>query len=1696
MPIETDLNVPPYYDDYDANKDFYKVLFKPSVSVQARELNQLQTYGQVQVERFADNIFKRGTIVDGCNFLFHPNYSYVKIRDVDIDGDTVIPALYHGMFAKSSSNLQAYIINYQDGFESAAPDLKTLYVTYRNSGESSEANGFIAGETLTIYDANTSIFRINVENGGVSFSNSDTLVVTSAAIVKMGTGSFTNGEYVVQPSTGANLQIVEIDSTSLVSTGQIILRLKPRNVDLANATSNSTNWTFSTDEEIINASNTSTGIINGFVGEGTSGRVITSGTGRVLSVILSDRGYQYTTLPTAVIRSVNNSSGISSLVLNPENYYAKVAISPTSNSVGKGYAFGVTEGIIYQKGHFVRVAPQTIIVEKYNQTPNAVAVGFKTNEEIVTYLQDDSLTDNATGSPNETAPGADRLKLTPELTVSTVADASANEDFFTLVEWSEGNPYKQNRVTQYNRIGDEMSQRTFDESGNFVIDTFQVSTASTSNVANEGKYYTVYVDPGQAYISGAKVQTLRNYQIDVLKGLDTKSVTNIISFNYGNFVRVKEVGGLFQFSTGDIVSLYTLPKGFLSNTAAVSASNTSPLGTNIGSARMRSMTLESGVAGDPNAVYRIYLFDLNMNVGKNFRDARSLHYNSTNPGIADLVTEIDATTSANIAVIKESGKSKLVFPAGVESLKKSANTTYTYRTIDQTTTTSNSGVITKSIAVNPSEFFPYTGGLTTSQLKDLYVVPVGNTLYQYSNLVGNATVSSTSAVVTGIGTNFFADFEPGDYIYVFEPGSGINISTRRVKSITNTTSLIVDSNVSFSNTGSAKFKRAFPRNVPVPFGTRTGLSANVDANGNILTLRFAHSNGLSLTFEGTASVNTAVGVNIERRNVTSTSKTANRLRHVKLNLSSHNSNTVGPWSLGVPDIFRLRGVFVSNSATVNTNSTNITSDFYVDHNQTFDALLGSWLYRKPRSRLSLNSTDHLLVVFDYFTRADDGYFDTVSYLNTSNTEQIAALDSLPLANLTTSACSWEVPEIYSAKGDYADLLNHLDFRPAVTSSVSPSTNSTSAPTNPSIPTSYGNTADPANDKKFPLPDSSATSTIEHYQGRIDNVFISGSEGNIYVLKGIPDTDPRKRYEPNHPKDSLKLQVISVPPYPNISDTITKNVSDIIKTNISNEKVLNLRLKTHVISAVLTSLEFQLSQPMVYTMEDIGNLERRIKDLEYYVSLSILETSITNKPIPSSIDGTLNRFKFGFFADDFSSEVYSDVENPQYAASIEVEGDTSYGISKSPLETENSWANSDKTSPTSTLLSPAKIVQKRTNRIVPPKFIWSIPHHTENLGYVDHVLLEQNYATVSNPVVVNLPGITVSNCVPVVLTGNSTVTQLSTTNGYFYTSYNSLDGNPNANEIEQTQTVNFGIFNGTARLYFHSGTGFIDINVYQGANLVASSNASANIASALTATQQSFLTTNALSRPFYNIGSYPLDQTFTRGVNTNHHKGAGSLSWSHTASRGRDYTIVVGARTGLYNYKYLLEYPAVTSNTSGNTSAATTIVNPCIPIGGTPPVEFRGTISFGRQAGRAWSCSKLFAINGISHTVLAVTATGLKPNTRHYFYVDGIDQSHQVALATGRLGVPIIVGPTGQLTFNYYLPIFAHNPKLIPDGGVDNIALQEHWLQSIFTGFRNGTTYGSSGYSTFEVKGDNSSATILVAQRKPQNYLPFNPAGNP
>jgi len=128
-----DLSRAPYFDDFQASDNYYKVLSRPAVAVQTREINQLQSILQDQIAKFGRNILKDGTIVEGCPFSIDNRYSFVKINDNYANGTAFTVSSFEGLYVQNVNGLLALIINTLPGFQSQDPNTNTLYIKYLNS---------------------------------------------------------------------------------------------------------------------------------------------------------------------------------------------------------------------------------------------------------------------------------------------------------------------------------------------------------------------------------------------------------------------------------------------------------------------------------------------------------------------------------------------------------------------------------------------------------------------------------------------------------------------------------------------------------------------------------------------------------------------------------------------------------------------------------------------------------------------------------------------------------------------------------------------------------------------------------------------------------------------------------------------------------------------------------------------------------------------------------------------------------------------------------------------------------------------------------------------------------------------------------------------------------------------------------------------------------------------------------------------------------------------------------------------------------------------------------------------------------------------------------------------------------------------------------------------------------------------------
>lgn len=134
----------PYYDDFNEEKKFLRMLFRPGYSVQARELTQLQDFAQKQIERFGDSIYQNGSIVGGAGMTYDQKVVYLTLQDnyngVPVNVNTFINQVIQD---QNTATITAQVVTAVDK-TSNGTDPKTLIVKLTGS------SGFTSGNTIVI----------------------------------------------------------------------------------------------------------------------------------------------------------------------------------------------------------------------------------------------------------------------------------------------------------------------------------------------------------------------------------------------------------------------------------------------------------------------------------------------------------------------------------------------------------------------------------------------------------------------------------------------------------------------------------------------------------------------------------------------------------------------------------------------------------------------------------------------------------------------------------------------------------------------------------------------------------------------------------------------------------------------------------------------------------------------------------------------------------------------------------------------------------------------------------------------------------------------------------------------------------------------------------------------------------------------------------------------------------------------------------------------------------------------------------------------------------------------------------------------------------------------------------------------------------------------------------------------------------
>jgi hypothetical protein len=227
MSQQTNLNVAPYFDDFNANNDYHKVLFKPGVPVQARELTTLQSILQNQISKFGQHFFKEGAKVIPGNTGYTQLYTCVQLQNtfLGVPVEAYVDQLIGTKITGQTSGVTAIVDRILFSQESERGNV-TLYINYLGSSTQDNATQvFFDGESLfsnrTITSGllgNTSIsagqpFAVTIANDstatGSSFNISEGVYFIRGQFINVNTETLILSQYTNRPSFRVGLFINE-----------------------------------------------------------------------------------------------------------------------------------------------------------------------------------------------------------------------------------------------------------------------------------------------------------------------------------------------------------------------------------------------------------------------------------------------------------------------------------------------------------------------------------------------------------------------------------------------------------------------------------------------------------------------------------------------------------------------------------------------------------------------------------------------------------------------------------------------------------------------------------------------------------------------------------------------------------------------------------------------------------------------------------------------------------------------------------------------------------------------------------------------------------------------------------------------------------------------------------------------------------------------------------------------------------------------------------------------------------------------------------------------------------------------------------------------------------------------------------------------------------------------------------------------
>ena len=1210
MSQKTNLNISPYYDDFDKAKNYYRTLFKPGFPVQARELTGLQSILQNQIESFGSHMFKEGSMVIPGSVTYDSTYFSCKVNadHLGIDVSVYLDALIKNNDGKGTkvrgqeSQITARISNYILPPTEGVDDI-TIFVKYSESDSQGISQAFPDNEIL--------ILEENVTYGNTTLTTGDTILTLTSDLAS-NTGS----------SVGVDTGVYYVRGL-FVDVSKSLVVLEPY--------SNKPSYRvgFEINEEIINASDDS--LLNdnakGFTNYAAPG---------------ADRLKVSLKLSKKALLDYSNDTNFVELIRIRKGEIKKLQDKSVYNIIKDYFA----ERTYDESGN-------------YSVEPFSVSIHNSLNNEFGSggmYIEGEKTDLGATPSDDlmnvVLSPGKAYVRgYDVALPGTTVLDVDKPRDTKNIkagaVDFRMGSILKVNNsegmpkfgiggdssiVELYNGRKGASNASTGLKIGEARVYNYALSDAPYSDNDTEWDlhmfdiqtYTTLQISNGTSVPTGTRVRGLSSGAIGYVAGVNSSEIN--VSQTTGQFV----VGEQLRFNESDNV---VLQDNSTSSIVKIWSYSTDDIKS------VYQASANSGLNGSKNFVADSVLYDRilpNFKItdqleiknsggtttatclGKRFSGAVGIKtdaiisyqtgYGSQGLTVYNRVNVISADGSIigldsveNLAGTNSQGQALTFISGATPTAGVTTTSTFTVK-VPRIINLGRSGLYSQLPKRNISTVDLSDSNLTITRQA------VNRTVSAQKEIeltVDQVMADSGTGGAVGISTALFEPFDAERYSIVYEDGTVEKLTSEQVQITGGFTAkftrLSKNSGTATVNTTLKKiglsskgkdYVRSSQLEVTNTAGVTTttkGLEAspayglriedheislNVPDAVKIIAV-YESTNKDKPTFDSLTFVsglalddNVSIGEKVRGEDSRAVGQvvnvTPNKVEYVLLNDSQ--------FARGEKAVFLESNIEANIQKKGDGNYSDRTNNYSLDKGQRKQYYDYSRIVRKKNSSIPSN---RLLIVFDYYdtSAAESGDFFTVNSYNKDR-------------------YTYDIPTVGANRA-----TDTIDFRPKVVP-FNPST----ATTGVKSPFAFANRKFETTTNYAIAPNESTVLGYSYYLPRIDKLVINKFE-QVKLIKGVSEDRPSP---PTEVGDSMEVAEITLPPY--LYDP---------------QKGPAIRMYDN----------------RRFTMRDIGKIEKRVSNLEVMTSLTALELDTKSLQVTDST-GT-NRFKTGFVVNDFKNRDFID-----------------------------------------------------------------------------------------------------------------------------------------------------------------------------------------------------------------------------------------------------------------------------------------------------------------------------------------------------------------------------------------------------------------------------------------------------------------------